>query len=73
MWDSLPIGGATGSVLRFDQIQPIGAHSDAMIPTDYCLTQDALEIMAEWLTWFLQGGLPDQGVLSMLREELAKV
>ncbi len=73
MWDRLPIGGANESILRVDHIQPIGAHNEAVRPTSYGLTADALEILDEWLTWFLKNRLAKDGVLSFLREELKKL
>jgi hypothetical protein len=42
-------------------------------PTIYRLTHEALEIVDEWLTWFLQGRLPKDGVLSFLRSELSNL
>ncbi len=73
MWESLPIGGASESILRVDHIQPIGAHGEAVRPTGYVLTTEALEILDEWLAWFLQGRLLEGGVLPFLREELGKL
>ena len=72
MWDKLPIPGANESILRFDHIQPLGKHQDSIEMTEHCLTEDAINIVDEWLDWMVYGDLPapDESVFSYLREEL---
>ncbi|MFA6809978.1 MAG: hypothetical protein WCR47_02865 [Desulfoplanes sp.] len=59
-WDSLPVPGSTKeSILRLDQIQPLGTrHREAFEATPYRLSDDALAIMDEWLEWKFTGNLP---------------
>lgn len=52
-WDSLPMGEE--SILRLDQAQPLGIHHQSFEPLGYRLSRGALEIMDEWLDWFLYG------------------
>ncbi|HEX9736476.1 MAG TPA: hypothetical protein VGG06_31310 [Thermoanaerobaculia bacterium] len=35
--------------------------------TDYQLTEDALGIVADWLTWHLHGGIPEGSFLADTR------
>ena len=51
--DILPIGGPKESLLRFDHLQPIGAHYDSIQKTGYCLNEEALEILDELLELYL--------------------
>ncbi|MFN8545541.1 MAG: hypothetical protein U0807_15225 [Candidatus Binatia bacterium] len=70
LWDKLPVAGATESILRLDHIQPIGRHSNACEVTSYCLSDEALGVLDEWLTWLTTGLLPSRGVLADVRNFL---
>lgn len=51
-WDCLPEKGtAAGSILRFDHLQPIGAHHDWYRATDWKLTEEACTFILEYLRW----------------------
>lgn len=52
-WDILPMGSQEESILRLDQVQPLGIHYQSFDHTGYRLSHNALEIMDEWLNWFL--------------------
>lgn len=52
-WDILPMGSQEESILRLDQAQPLGIHHQSFDHTGYRLSHNALEIMDEWLNWFL--------------------
>lgn len=74
MWDSLPIGGGTTeSLLRLSHIQPIGHHHDSIELTNYCLTEPALEILDEWLTWLIRGDFDKDSLLSEFKIEIEKL
>lgn len=69
MWDMLPIPGDTKeSILRIDQLQPIGAHYKSHSLLGYKLSEEALCVMDEILTWYLWGGVPSGGIVSAYRE-----
>lgn len=70
VWDSLPIGGTTESILRLDQLQAVGRDSKPIEPLPWCLNQDALRIIDEWVLWVITGGLPEDGLLSDIRRDL---
>jgi hypothetical protein len=70
-WDSLPISGASESILRFDHLQPLGENAQAVEITPYRLTVDAADIIEEWLSWFRTGGLTENGVLAYFRKEMS--
>ena len=46
---------STESILRFDQIQPIIRHHNAIKITKYCLSEESLIILSEWLEWLFEG------------------
>ncbi len=69
-WESLPVGGAESSILRLDQIQPLGCHHNAYEYTPHRLSGEALAVLDEWLEWYLLGRLEDDGALRIARAEL---
>lgn len=70
MWDKLPLKGRDESILRLDHLQPIGKHGESYELTEFQLTDDALQIIDDYLTWLLRGGLPAGSVLIDFRKEL---
>lgn len=68
--DALPLLGATESVLRLDHVQPIGRHHDSYSATKYCLSDDAIDVVDEWLGWLNTGQLCEDAVLADIRTEL---
>ena len=70
LWDSLPIGATSESILRLDQTQCIGCDCKAIEVLPYRLGDLALELLDEWLIWLLQEKLPADGLLADLRKGL---
>jgi hypothetical protein len=69
VWDMLPLKGPTQeSVLRLDQIHPVGTRGQAYELTPYVLSDGALRIFNEWVTWLVDGGLPEDGDLKSLQD-----
>lgn len=68
--DLLPLPPVGESVLRLDQVQPIGRHHDSYEPKAYRLSQDALDVIDEWLEWLGRGVLCKDAVLADIRVEL---
>jgi len=66
--DQLPLSGPGFSVLRLDQLQPIGRHHDSYELTSWQLSEDALALVDEWLQWLFTGELDPQGRLPTMRE-----
>jgi len=58
------------SILRFDQIQPIIRHHNAIKVTKYCLSEEALIILSEWLEWLFEGTFASDTLLGEAREHL---
>ncbi|MDZ7758872.1 MAG: hypothetical protein U5L00_01260 [Desulfovermiculus sp.] len=69
-WDILPKDEAEESVLRLDHIQPISTHYKSFRSLGYQLSEDALMIMDEWITWHVFDDLPEDSLLAFLREQL---
>lgn len=69
MLDTIP-GAKRESVVRLDHLQPIGRHHDSYESTEHRLSDDALLIMDEWLTWLKTGVLGDETVLADIRAAL---
>lgn len=74
MWDRLPLGGSTTeSVIRLDHIQPIGRHHDSLELTNFCLSDQAIEILDEWLVWLLRGDFDTDSLLYEFKIEREKI
>lgn len=71
-WDLLPLSSRTTSesLLRLDQLQPLGAHAEAYELTPFKLSDEALEVMEEWLWWHVSGTLDPESVLAEVRRIL---
>jgi len=65
-WDILPMARGEVSILRLDQIHPVGEHHQSFEHYGYRLSDDALKIVDEWLNWHLYDVLGDG--LSFFRE-----
>jgi hypothetical protein len=73
MWDILPLRDDFGvSLLRLDHIQPIGRHYETYEWLPYCLAEEAILILNEWLHWLLEDDLPVDSILFDCREQLIK-
>lgn len=53
LWDFLPGKCGHESVLRLDQIQPVGFHHQAFEHFGFRLTPAALKLVDEWLNWLI--------------------
>jgi hypothetical protein len=73
LFDQLPPENKTVSVLRLDQIQPIGRHHDSYQKTDWRLSDDALTLLDEQLRWLTTGKLDGDGLLDFARGELPRL
>lgn len=74
VWNPLPTkGGPNESILRMDQLQPIGAHYNSHRVTGFRLSDDAVEVMDELLQWVLSGGVPEGGHIASYRELIEEV
>jgi len=75
MWDKLPISGRSTveSILRFDHMQPVGRSQDSIAFTDYCLSERALRLIDEWVTWLITGFLDESTKLREIRDVLLDI
>jgi len=59
VWDRLPITGATdASILRLDQLQPIGAHRHSFKVLPFKMGEDAFRVIEDLLQWLIFERLP---------------
>ena len=70
LWDRLPSRKPMDSILRLDHLQPIGTHRGSLRIGDVRLSDQALEIVDELVTWLLWGGVDEDGLLVMYREQI---
>ena len=71
LWDYLPMSKQSHeSILRLDHLQPIGAHHDSYQLTEYKLSGGALEVVDELLQWLIRGGVHQDSLIAMYREEI---
>jgi hypothetical protein len=66
-WDCLPMGPPGASILRLDNLQPIGRDPGSYTWTPHRLSADAVKIMDEWIAWLLSGELALAGALHAAR------
>lgn len=72
MSELLPTGGAE-SLLYLNHLQPLGRHHDSIELTDFCLGEDAMAIVDEWVIWVVTGLLPKNGLLYPARKQLLEL
>lgn len=73
MLDKIPLPGSEWSVIRFDQIQPIGRNHRSMVVTDYCLGGEAIGVVRDWVTWILTGQVVEDGAIDIFQEQMASL
>ena len=73
-WDVLPeTGWKTDSIMRLDQIQPVGRNHSVVDVTNFCLSETALIIMKQFLEWFCHDQLPEKSELTYFKQEVSKM
>lgn len=70
LWDRLPVPGADASILRLDHLQPIGRHSNTYEATRFRLSDEALELVDQYLGWLLTGELDPTSDVGEIRATL---
>lgn len=73
VYDQLPDSSEPASILRLDQLQPIGNHHDSYARTEWRLSAIALSIIDEQLRWLTTNVLDAKGLLDIARAELPKL
>lgn len=69
VWDQLPIDGATeASILRLDQLQPIGAHYHSYQLSPFKMSDSAFEIVEDLLQWLIFERLPAESAVLVLQD-----
>ena len=67
--ENLPISSNDReSYIRLDHIQPIGKHHQSIELTPYYLTEEALNILDEWIDWLFYGTLDPKSELYLIKE-----
>ena len=70
VWDNLPFQGGEESILRLDHLQPIGVHYNAFKFSGWQLTDGAMEVIDEILSWLVWGGVPEDSLIAMYRKDI---
>jgi hypothetical protein len=70
MWDHLPFNNGEESILRLDQLQPIGAHYKAYKLSSYRLCNDGLAVLDELMGWLIHGGVRPESWVAQFRKEI---
>jgi hypothetical protein len=73
IYEKLPISSVNESFLRLDQIQSIGKDLDSFELTAYCLSNDAMDIIDEWIIWIFTGMLPTDGIINDVRKSFIEI
>lgn len=67
-WDVLPHERGEESIMRLDQLQPVGIHHNSYELSGFRLSDDAMEIMDDYVRWVLWGGVRPDGMVAGFRE-----
>ena len=70
LWDELPLSKVQESILRLDHLQPIGTHHNSYELSEHKLSEGALEIVDELFQWLIWGGVQEDSLIMMYREEI---
>lgn len=70
LWDQVPESRVSETLIRLDHIFPIGKDPASFRRTSHQLSQEALAILDDWLSWHITGTLPEDSVLAYVRDEL---
>jgi hypothetical protein len=73
-WDILPeVGWKTDSIMRLDQVQPVGRNHSIIEVTNFCLSRTGLMIMEQFIEWFCYDRLPEKCELVFFKQEVSKL
>lgn len=73
-WDCLPLkGDTTSSLLRLDAMFSVVHDRTWYQHTGFRLSQDGMEIVAEYLEWFMTGALPKESLIRDVRAKLEEL
>ena len=72
-WDKLPIPGSEESILRLDHMQPVGTHYNSYELTEHKLSEDAMQIMDDYLQWLVWGGVPGNSPILDYRRQIEAI
>jgi hypothetical protein len=70
LWDILPITKGEESILRLDQLQPIGSHGNSYALSDFRLSDSAIEVVDEMMSWLIRGGVDEASWVALYREQI---
>lgn len=63
MYDRLPLPGPHESIMRLDQMQALGSSRPSLSISDWKLSDEAMSVVDEWVTWHMQRKLAEDGEL----------
>lgn len=69
-WDKLPVSGSKESILRLDHMQPVGTHYNSYELFEFKLSENAMELVDDFVQWLLWGGVPDDSLILDYRREI---
>jgi hypothetical protein len=73
-WDILPeTGYRTDSIMRLDQVQPVGRNHSVVDVTNYCLSETALILMEQFLKWFCYDRIAKDCELAYFKQEMSQL
>ena len=74
IWDLFPLAdGPREVIVRLDQIQAVGRSPQHFVQTPWRLSDEALEVFEDWLTWMRTGTLDPDGTLKTVQDMLREL
>ncbi len=70
LYERFPDSKTVESIVRLDQMFPLAQHHQTFEHSGWQLSEDALDVLGQWVAWFATGQLPEDSELHMIRETL---
>lgn len=71
--DNLPIDGVEKSILFLNHMQALGKRIETLEWTRYCLSNNALVILADYISWFMYGEIEKGCALAEFKEMMGNL
>ena len=72
-WDKLPISGPKESILRLNHMQPVGTHYNSYELAGHKLSENAMELIDDYLQWVIWGGVPEDSLILDYRKQIESI
>lgn len=74
-WDILPAPPSKRieSIAKLDHLQPVGRHHDTISLSHFRLSDEACEVIQDWIFWLISGQLCQESLLFLYKSEISRI